>query len=110
MKEVFYLVAFVFICSSCGGSNPCNGAKSVAEEAVNKKLKYPDEANFEKLSKDCSKEGDTYVVMGLVTAKNAFGVRTKYVYKVEMTFIGDDYFMYHNWNIKRVRLEKYAGS
>lgn len=95
---------FCFI--SCGNSepNPC----IMSEDFIKQDLTYPDEIEFS--SVDCNSEMNadgTYTVLRKVTAKNAFGVKKTFVYKVLLQYNSGIAVDKNNWTLIDIRSEEY---
>jgi hypothetical protein len=75
-------------------------AKVITKDYVSEKLKFPEEADFELLSTTVQRnEKGLYNVRGIVTAKNAFGVKTKYSYNCSLQYLGGNDAEPTNWNL-----------
>ncbi|GHV27483.1 hypothetical protein FACS1894176_09440 [Bacteroidia bacterium] len=82
-----------------------NRAYITAQDFVKQKLNYPKEAEF---NSNVVHETDGYgkcIVLGKVTAKNAFGVRTEYVYKIWLSHNGGDWTTLSNWSYSKLIIE-----
>lgn len=101
------LILVGFLCfASCGTSepNPC----LMSKDFIKQDLTYPDEAEFSSL--DCNSETNadgTYTVLRKVTAKNAFGVKTTFVYKVLLRYNGGIGVDKNNWTLIDMQSEEY---
>ncbi|MFK8288456.1 hypothetical protein ACI76W_04290 [Capnocytophaga canimorsus] len=109
MRKFVLLLSFLLGIYSCGSSDSlCSGAKHRAITLVKLELKFPEEADFELMSQQCENtSGLNYSVLGLVTAKNAFGVKTKYVYKYTASYTGGDSYESDGWENEKVKMEIY---
>ncbi|MGG5599319.1 hypothetical protein ACPDHJ_05895 [Myroides sp. C8-3] len=106
MKKIIALILFCILLYSCGEDtpDPC----FISKEFIKHDLKYPEEAEFS--IADCNKENlssDTFVVLRKVIAKNAFGVKTAYIYKVTLKFNGGITSDKNNWELIEMRSEEY---
>ncbi|WP_278035914.1 hypothetical protein [Flavobacterium nitratireducens] len=105
MKKILFLFLLINLIS-CGNPepNPC----LISEDFIKTDLNYPDEAEFS--SFDCSTETNSdgsYTVLRKISAKNAFGVQSSYVYKVKLSFNGGDALDSNNWNLISMQSEEY---
>lgn len=76
-----------------------------AEKFVKSKLKYPNTADF-KLGTVHETDGfRKAIVMGKLTAKNAFSMETEYVYKIWMMHKGNAWDELSNWKLNKLVLE-----
>lgn len=79
--------------------------KTISQDIVKENLKYPQEAKF---SSSYVHEENGYgkcIVLGQVTAKNAFGVKSLYTYKIWMTHNGKEWSIRNNWELEKLILE-----
>lgn len=83
--------------------NPC----LMSEDFIKRDLKFPDEADFPFLDCNSTDNGNgTYTVLRKISAKNAFGVEKKYIYKVEMRYNGGISVDINNWELISLRSEE----
>ncbi|MGL6037546.1 MAG: hypothetical protein ACRC0E_01460 [Soonwooa sp.] len=90
---------------SCGKSEP--NACLMSEDFIKKHLNYPAEAEFPML--DCNVKSDgngNYTVLRKITAKNAFGVKSEFIYKVEMYYNGAIPEDINNWTLMNIKSEE----
>lgn len=76
-----------------------------AQDFIKQKLKYPKEAKFDR---NVVHETDGYgsaILLGKVTAKNAFGIQSEYVYKIWLDHNGKDWTELRNWTMKKLIME-----
>lgn len=104
MKKITFLFCLIII--SCGSSepNPC----IMSEDFIKKDLKYPDEAEFS--SFDCSSETNsdgTYTILRKISTKNAFGIQSSYIFKVNLSFNGGNPVDSNNWTLLSIQSEEY---
>jgi hypothetical protein len=105
MNKVFVLIIF-FLSISCSspGPNPC----LISEDFIKKELAYPDEADFS--SFDCSTESNpdgSYTILRKVSAKNAFGIQSSYIYKVSLSFNGGNPVDVNDWTLISMQSQEY---
>jgi len=79
----------------------------VAKDFVKKRLNYPDEADFP-WTPTSSKHrgGGVYDVIGEVTAKNAYGVKSTHSWRAVIKFLGGDDLNTKNWQEIGVEVAK----
>lgn len=105
MKKIILLLS-ILLFLSCGSSepNPC----LMSEDFIKKELAYPDEADFS--SFDCSTESNpdgSYTILRKVSAKNAFGVQSSYIYKVTLSYNGGNTVDMGNWTLINIQSQQY---
>jgi|GEM_PF-4738828 hypothetical protein len=79
--------------------------KITAQDFVKENLKYPQEAKF---SNSFVYEENGYskcIILGQVTAKNAYGTKSLYTFKIWMTHNGNEWTDIKNWELERLILE-----
>lgn len=81
----------------------------ISKDLVKENLKYPQEASFSKSFVHEENGFGKCIVLGEVTASNAFGVKTKYTFKVWMTHNGKEWTTRNNWEMERLILEDESG-
>lgn len=102
-KFLFSICIFIFI--SCSNEP---SACIASEDFIKEDLNYPEEAEFSSL--DCNSEflaDGSYEVLRKVTAKNAFGIKSSYVYKVKIKQIGTNWTSKSDWQLISIRSEEY---
>jgi hypothetical protein len=103
MKKLFLILIILFI--SCSDDpNPC----IISEDFIKQDLRYPESADFSAF--DCSTEKNddgSYTILRKVSAKNAFGVESSFVYKVQLIFKGGEWTDTSNWDLVNIRSEEY---
>ena len=91
--------------TSCGSDEP--NACLMSEDFIKMDLNYPAEAEFPFL--DCNAEDNgngKYTVLRKISAKNAFGVESELIYKVELQFNGGVTVDENNWELLSIRSEE----
>lgn len=72
----------------------------IAEDFIKRDLRYPAEAEFSIL--ECVRESQndgSIMVMRKFTAKNGFGVKSEYIYKLYLNFKGGEEYNKNNWEL-----------
>lgn len=81
-------------------------AKVIAKDFVSKKLNFPEEADFELLSTTVQyNDSALYNVRGYVTAKNAFGVKSKKSYNCFLHYLGGEDADTKSWELVALTIE-----
>lgn len=79
----------------------------IAKEFVKTRLKYPEEADFPFTPTSSKHVGSgAYNVLGEVTAKNAFGVKSRYVWRALIKFNGGDDLNPKDWEVVALELKE----
>ena len=104
MKKIMLLLLLVLI--SCGSNdpNPC----IISEDFIKKDLYNPSTADFS--SFDCSTEYNsdgTYTILRKVSAENSFGIKSEYIYKLKLSFLGGNWVEISNWKLLNIQSEEY---
>lgn len=84
--------------------NPC----VMSEDFIKRDLRYPNTANFSIFN--CSSEQNSdgsYTVLRKVSAKNAFGAESEFIYKVRIGFTGGNEVDINNWKLIGIISEEY---
>ncbi|MBQ6037320.1 MAG: hypothetical protein IJL37_01455 [Bacteroidaceae bacterium] len=104
---IFLLFLGSFTLYSClddeGGS--ITRAAIMSEDIVKEKMRYPAEVDFEGDRRGSETSTDTYTVYQKFTAKNGFGVKVSYVYKITMKYKGGDWTERSNWDYSNLVIE-----
>ena len=102
MKKLILLIVIIFL--SC--SNETN-AWVMSEDFILEQLSYGDEAEFSSFDCSTTNEPDgSYTVLRKVEVKNGFGVKSEYVFKLNMSFIGGNSVDIKNWKLNHIDSEK----
>jgi hypothetical protein len=108
---IFFLV--FKMCSGCGSSDKVKDlsttSKVIAKGYVEKQLEYPAEADFSIMgvqSKLLDSPKHQYMVVGEVTAKNGFGVKSKVIYTCVLSYLGGDELSDTAWKLDDIKLQK----
>lgn len=110
MKKILFLFLLIFCFDVAAQDYSKEKAKSfiIAQDFVKKQFKYPKETSFETLTvKHEHLKPYTCTVLGKVTAKNAFGVKTEYIYKIWLQYLGGEWTDTKNWIQVKIILEEY---
>lgn len=84
--------------------NPC----VISEDFIKQDLRHPDTADFSMF--DCSTEKNSdgsFTILRKVSAENAFGVKSSFIYKVKLGFKGGEWTDTSNWDLINIRSEEY---
>ncbi len=76
-----------------------------AQDFVKSKLKFPKEAKFDRNVVHETNGYGNAIVLGKVTAKNALGIQTEYVYKIWISHNGGEWTDSRNWTMTKLILE-----
>ena len=97
----FILLGFV----SCSSDTP--NACLMSEAFIKKELNFPKEASFPFLDCNTTDNGDgTYTILRKISAKNAFGMETEYIYKVKMSYNGGVTTDQDSWQLLDIQSEE----
>lgn len=80
----------------------------ISKDFIKKDLHNPSTAEFSML--DCNKEKSadgSYIILRKVSAKNSFGVKKDFVYKVRLGFLGGNSSDIKNWKLISIASEEY---
>lgn len=83
--------------------NPC----IISKDFIERNLRYPSSADFSMF--DCSNEQNSdgsYTVLRKVGAKNAFGVESKFIFKVKFGFKGGNENDINDWELINIQSEE----
>ncbi len=79
-----------------------------SESFIKKNFNYPEETEFERMGVTHEYLGnEECTLLGKVVAKNAFGVKTAYIYKIWLKYKGGDWSDDNSWEQKKIVLEEY---
>lgn len=119
-KSAIKLILSIVVVSSSIGLNSCsstpdvsdasdrNTSRVVAEHFIKQRLNYPAEAKFEgSTTKHEYLGGNRCTVLGKFETKNAFGVRSEYVYKIWLKYNGGEWSDFSNWENEKLKIEEY---
>jgi lipoprotein len=77
----------------------------MSQDFVKAKIRYPKEAKFQS-NFICEQKSDgSYNLLAKFTAKNAYGVTSEYVYKINLVYSGGDWSNRANWRCLSLILE-----
>jgi hypothetical protein len=110
MKQIILIfISFIVISNNTYSQNDTYKERSkcivISKDIVKENLTYPEEAKF---STSFVHEENGYgkcIVLGQVTASNAFGVKTKYTFKIWMAHNGKEWAERRNWELEKLILE-----
>jgi len=80
----------------------------ISEDFVKSKLKFPLEGKIRTSNHVHEVENGQAIVINKFTAKNAFGVKSEYVYKIWMSFKGGEWEDIKNWSYSKLIIENTA--
>ena len=84
--------------------NPC----VISEDFIKQDLRYPKSADFSIFDCKSERKSDgSYTVLRKVSAKNALGVESEFIYKVNFGFIGGSEVDMNNWKLLSIQSEEY---
>ena len=106
MKKIILLFCLFPMLFSCGSDepNPC----LMAEDFIKTDLNYPKEASMSIF--DCSKETNSdgsYSILTKIEAKNSFGIKKDFIYKVTLSYNGGITTDIRNWTLIKIQSEEY---
>lgn len=108
MKKILFLMICLtsLIMYSCDNNKPTfTRAAIMSEDYVKVRMKYPAEVEFEGDRRGSENGTNEYDVFQKFTAKNAFGVKSSYVYKIHMIYKGGDWSDINNWTYDLLTIE-----
>lgn len=109
MRRYFYLILMLFslVCVSCDDSNKPSFTRAaiISEEFVTTRMKFPSEVDFNGDRRGSETSKNEYDVLQKFTAKNAFGVKVSYVYKIHMIYKSGDWADKNNWTYNSLIIE-----
>lgn len=109
MKKIFILITLIISMISCEDNKPTlTRAGIISEEIVKNKMRYPAEVEFDGEYRGKEVAANEFEVYQKFTAKNAFGVRSSYVYKIHMVYISGEWEDAKNWTYIDLTIENTA--
>ncbi|WP_270899598.1 hypothetical protein [Bacteroides xylanisolvens] len=106
MNKIIILVMLVLSCIACEDNKPTlTRAGIVSEDIVKEKMKFPDEVEFNGDYRGSEISENEFDVMQKFTAKNDFGVKSNYVYKIHMVYIQGEWTDKNNWSYSNLIIE-----
>ncbi len=106
MKRVLILMVLVMSMISCEDNKPTlTRAGIMSDDIVKYKMKYPEEVEFEGGYSGNEVTEREFDVFQKFTAKNAFGVKSSYVYKIRMIYKDGDWADKNNWKYENLIIE-----
>jgi hypothetical protein len=113
MKKLLIItVLFVaFVSCDTAPKNASNKITSyvMAQDMIRGKFRFPEEVKFDQRSlvHEASSPGQC-VLTGFVTAKNALGITSRYIYEIWLTYSGGDWADSRNWSYSRLIIKDVA--
>ena len=93
--------------TSCEDNKPTfTRAAIISENFVSPRMKYPAEVEFEGDRRGSETSQNEYDVFQKFTAKNAFGVKSSYVYKIHMIYKSGDWTDVNSWTYDSLVIEE----
>lgn len=106
MKKVLILILLIMSVIACEDNKPTvTRAGIMSEDIVRGKMKFPDEVEFDNDYRGKEVSDKEFEVYQKFTAKNAFGVKSSYVYKIQMVYIGGEWTDSKNWSYDKLMIE-----
>jgi|GEM_PF-1584079 len=90
---------------TCSDEDGLTHAEIESEYFIKPLMKYPEEVNFKGDRRGHKTDENSYLVFEKFTAKNAIGVKTEYVYKIDMHYNGGDWTDNNNWEYNTAIIE-----
>ena len=105
MKKLLFVL---LLSASCFGFAQTKKACVIATDFIKDQLKYPDEAKISQFNciQETNEDG-TFTVLNKVIAKNGFGVKTEYIFKLNLFFLGGEWTEKKNWKLVKIQYEEY---
>ena len=110
MKKLIFLMMLLCSVFSCDDNKPTLIRAGIkAEYFVKEKMKYPEEVEFTSEHRGEQLSVNKFKVYQTFTAKNAFGVKSSYVYRAIMVYDGEgDWTDGNNWDCEELIIEDTA--
>lgn len=106
MKKVLILILLIMSVVACEDNKPTvTRAGIMSEDIVRGKMKFPDEVEFDNDYRGKEISDKEFEVYQKFTAKNAFGVKSSYVYKIQMVYISGEWADSKNWSYGKLMIE-----
>lgn len=109
MKKCLFLTTYlvVLFLTACEDNKPTFArAAIISEDFVSPRMKYPAEVEFEGDRRGSETSPNEYDVYQKFTAKNAFGVKSSYVYKIHMVYKSGDWTDVNSWTYDSLIIEE----
>lgn len=102
MKQLFSFLLFFGLLLGCS-DNEITDSKCfvVAQDFVKERLSHPLEADFQSDFIFEVESDHNYIVLGKVSTKNAFGVKSEYAYKIWLRYLGGEWTSPTAWSCKK---------
>lgn len=107
MKKYWYVLSLItLLILSCDDNKPTFiRAAIMSEDFVAPRMRYPAEVEFDGDRRGSEKSNNEYIVYQKFTAKNAFGVKDSYVYKIHMIYKSGDWTDINSWTYDLLTIE-----
>ena len=101
------LMIFSTIFITCDDSNKASFTRAaiISEDFVTPRMRFPAEVEFDGDRRGSETSTNEYDVFQKFTAKNAFGVKVSYVYKIHMIYKSGDWADINNWTYNALIIE-----
>jgi hypothetical protein len=104
MKRIVLFLLFVIFISCSSSPNGC----IMSEDFISEDLQNPATAEFSSFDCSCDENPDgTYTVLRKVAAENAFGVKKEFIYKLVLSYNGEEWTDKSNWTLISMDSEEY---
>jgi hypothetical protein len=77
----------------------------VLQDFIKDKLNHPTEAEFDRNIVYEIEASNRHIALGKVVAKNSFGIKTEYTYKIWLIYNGNDWTDKNSWTVEKIILE-----
>ena len=107
MKKILFLMVALVAMIACDDLKQPSFTKAAikSESFVSVRMKYPAEVEFDGDYRGCETGPNEYNVLQKFTAKNAFGVKSSYIYKINMLFKGGEWTEQSSWTYDKLIIE-----
>lgn len=101
----FIFLLFTLLVVSQNAYNDKGKCSIIARSFVEKNIKYPKESSFNSSTVHSTDGYGKAIVLGKFTAKNGFGVKSEYGYKIWLEHNGRDWSDVSNWKYSKLIIE-----
>lgn len=101
------LILLSLVSISCDDSNKSSFTRAaiISEEFVSPRMKFPAEVEYDGDYRGSETSTNEYDVFQKFTAKNSFGVKSSYIYKIHMIYKSGDWSDKNNWTYNSLIIE-----
>ena len=108
-KMIYFILITISLFYSCGSFVTETEVYVASQDFVKEHLSYPEEADFITGSSIVEENPDNeYTIYAKFTSPNALGVDSKFLYKMEIKYLGGDWVKKSNWECKYLIIENLA--